>query len=476
MSERRSSFRPGYLAACAALAAGEAAGFVGCGLASLWPGAACAAALLLTFGYGLDRRALTLSGVCALGLALAWFSDSDRVELIDTLGRMNRPYETSLKVGKVECRGEWTTFTSSIAGMEVKAIIKRRRGLIRPRSGEIWRCAGWLGRGDVHDRGRRTFWIRGEGTFARREAPAKDSVVARVRRRLSRGLGVGIGREPVIADLNRAIFLGERERLPRELARVFTDAGTMHVFAISGLHVMVVAEILEFVLLFCFFPLRFTALAVVPALWCYVGMIGMGPSAVRAATMASLVCAAKLFGRRGDTLVAWALTFFVVHALDPAQLMKIGSVLSFSVMLGILLFLRWSRELKPNRVVAALGVSLAAWAAGTPIAAYCFGQITPGGLLANLAVIQIVPVTVVCSALGAVGSCVSGTVAGHFNNAAAMATELMIWVSRRVSEIPWANFEIGSPPPWAYAAWYAAFAAAAWAIKRMILKKRSILA
>jgi len=307
---------------------------------------------------------------------------------------------------------------------------------------------------------------------------AKRSSVAPIRRALSRRVAIGLGRERDIVALNRAILLGERGRLPPETRRTFVESGTIHVFAISGLHVMAVAGLLYWLLRMAFVPLRVAGAAAVPILWAYVWIVGLPPSAVRAATMATFYYAAPLFWRRPDGMKAWAATFFIVYLVDPTKICDVGCALSFTVMLAILLALECGKTLG-GAWTQSLCVAVAAWAAGVPIAAHVFGRVTPGGLLANLALLPSAAVTVVAGVLGLMASFVSETVAAHFNNLSALFTKAMVGVSAVVARLPGANVETGSWPTWVCLLWYVALVlvlALAWRWRLRREYARSVLA
>ena len=286
-------------------------------------------------------------------------------------------------------------------------------------------------------------------------AAAKRSAAAPLRRELSRRVAMGLGHDREMAALNRAILLGERGRLPPQLRRVFVESGTIHVFAISGLHVMAVAGLLYWLLRAMFVPLRLAGAVAVPILWAYVWIVGFPPSAVRAATMATFYYAAPLFCRRPDGVKSWVLTFLVVYLGDPTKICDVGCALSFVVMLAILLALECRGATGGARVQTLL-VTFAAWSAGVPIAAHVFGRITPGGLLANLLLLPSAAVTVVSGALGLAASFASATAAAHLNNLSALFTKAMVGVSSAVARLPGANCETGAWPTWACAIWYAA--------------------
>ena len=283
----------------------------------------------------------------------------------------------------------------------------------------------------------------------------RNSVAVPLRRELSRRVAIGLERESEMVALNRAILLGERRRLPPQARRTFVESGTIHVFAISGLHVMAVAGLLYWLLRICFVPLRLAGVVAVPILWGYVWVVGFPPSAVRAALMATFYYAAPLFWRRPSAIKAWALTFLIVYLGDPTKICDVGCALSFTVMLAILLALECGKSFG-DTWRQSLWVAFAAWAAGVPIAAHVFGRVTPGGLLANLVLLPSAVVTVVAGATGIVASFVSETVAAHLNNLSALFTKAMVGVSSAVARLPGANLETGSWPTWVCLVWYAA--------------------
>ena len=310
-------------------------------------------------------------------------------------------------------------------------------------------------------------WLRN----ARRRAPQQEMANA-VRRDFSRRIGIGLEHDRSVANLNRAILLGERDRLSRDTRDVFVASGTMHVFAISGLHVMMVAKVLVTLLACCFVPYRWVGLAAVPLLWGYVMTIGSPPSAVRAATMATFYCLAPVFWRRSNGVVAWSLTFFVVYLISPRMITDVGCALSFAVMLAIVLTGRQTRDL-PEGVRKAFLITFAAWAAGVPIAAHVFGRVTPGGLLANIPLVFAAQYSVVSGLVGILASYVSEPLAAHLNNFSALFTKAMVGISEGVSRLPGTNFATGAWSLWQCAEWYALFALILYLI-RSVRSRRAI--
>lgn len=276
-------------------------------------------------------------------------------------------------------------------------------------------------------------WLRASLRRAHRDADQSllGTGLVEAKADFSEHIAIGLEEESDVVALNRAILLGERARLPWKTKRMFIESGTIHVFAISGLHIMAIAQVFVLLMRFLLIPRRFAGLVSLPFLWGYVLMVGAPPSAVRAVIMASFYFGAALFCRRPNAIFSWTAAFLLSYGLNPLWVENVGCGLSFSVMLGIIL-------------AARLGfpISLAAWLSGLPLALAAFGRFTPGGLLANVFLIPAAAVTVVAGFLGMLFGFVSETLAAHLNNLAALFTEAMVFISTIVASFPWSNFEI----------------------------------
>ena len=284
-------------------------------------------------------------------------------------------------------------------------------------------------------------WMRGRVRQMQQSTVQSSEALRTTRRDFSRRIAIGLEHEYETVSLCRAILLGERSRLPKKTKQLFIESGTMHVFAISGLHVMAVAEVLSGLLGLLSIPLRWRGLVAIPCLWAYIALIGFPPSAVRAAVMATFKYLAPLCWRKGDGIRAWELTFLFIHVLNPLLIVNVGNALSFAVMLAIVLAGECAKDLPKFRQT--LLVTVITWAVGVPIAAHVFGRVTPGGMLANLVLIATAKLAVVSGTIGLLASSVSDTLAAHFNNFGALAIRAMTLVAEGVTLLPGTNFETG---------------------------------
>ncbi len=309
--------------------------------------------------------------------------------------------------------------------------------------------------------------------------PLADRFGTWAMRVLSRGLPV----EDQALQLLWAMTLGWRTALTGEVSDPFMRSGTMHVFAISGLHVALIAGLLVSVLRVCGVPRPWCAWIIIPLLWLYTGVTGWQASAIRSTIMMSVIVAGWWLARPPDLLNSIAAAAFIILIWDPAQLFQAGFQLSFAVVLSLALLgptldrwrhrifqfdpwipdslrPRWQRWLRRplDYLTTSAAVSLAAWLGSLPLIAVYFNLITPISLLANLVVVPLSSGALAC----AFGSLLAGPViplAGElFNHSAWFLMSAMIRASQWAADVPLGNMYVGTPSVAAILAYYGAFA------------------
>ena len=155
---------------------------------------------------------------------------------------------------------------------------------------------------------------------------------------LTEFLGEGVeGKAPEITGIFRAMLLGQKHELSDEHRSLFLQSGTMHLFAISGLHIAAIAFAIHTFLALLRLPrlIRFSAGLVL--LWLYVSVTGMAASAVRAFIMVALFQAAHTFRLPGNSLSALVTAAFIVLLLHPLQLFGAGFQMSYGIVASLLL-------------------------------------------------------------------------------------------------------------------------------------------
>lgn len=135
-----------------------------------------------------------------------------------------------------------------------------------------------------------------------------------------------------------AMLLGETSLLPREQQNDFMLTGTMHIFAVSGLHVSLFAGLFFALFSRVKLPYWSTAVATVFITLFYVLLTGAAPSAVRAWTMIVFLLASRLLGRNANPLNALVLSATVALWSDASLLASLGFQLSYGVVASIFLY------------------------------------------------------------------------------------------------------------------------------------------
>lgn len=278
--------------------------------------------------------------------------------------------------------------------------------------------------------------------------------------------------------LLHALLLGYRSELPLDLYRMFARTGTLHIFAISGLHVGVMAAILIAVLKLSGVSKPRWGLWLIPLLFFYVVSTGMKPSAFRAFTMASVYFSAPLVRRRPDPASAIALSAIILLVLNPFQLSDVGFLLSFTVVSGIVMvhafvvrringFYRpgWAMPLArlsgPRPLVAfvrTVGLlaltSAAAWIFSVPLTARFFNTVSPVALIGNLAIIPLTFMIVLTGCLTLLFAHFSSLLIIIFNGANRIFVGMLIHTIEKLGALPGAYSFVRAPSFGILVLWY----------------------
>lgn len=196
-----------------------------------------------------------------------------------------------------------------------------------------------------------------------------------------------------------ALMTGSQEDIDEETRRLFSATGSSHVLSISGLHFSFIYGMLYF--LFSFLGNNRKAklirqLIILPAIWIYAFITGLGPTVVRSVLMLSLWGVGEALFFRPFTLNTLSVAAFLMLLFNPLYLFDVGFQLSFSAVLSILLInpaltgLYQSRNPLLNYLWGLSTVSVSAQLGTIPFSLYYFGQFPLLFLPANLLIIPLV--------------------------------------------------------------------------------------
>ncbi len=191
--------------------------------------------------------------------------------------------------------------------------------------------------------------------------------------------------------LAMALLLGERQELSPDIYLDFQATGTVHILAISGLHIGILLLFLNFI----FKPVKrystvIFLLLTIGFLWFYALLTGFSPSVLRAVIMFSFLQVGLQSNRQTNIYNSLFLAALVMLLINPGYLYQVGFQMSFAAVLSIVgfypVFSRWL-PIK-NQIIKyftdLFWVTLSAQLGVLPLSLYYFHQFPSYFLLANL--------------------------------------------------------------------------------------------
>jgi len=217
----------------------------------------------------------------------------------------------------------------------------------------------------------------------------------------------------------KALTLGDKSDLNFNLKQAYTNAGVMHVLAVSGLHVGIIFLILNQFLGFMDvkYILKWVkTILILAVVWSFALLTGFTPSVQRASWMFSFIILAKAMKRNSSIINSISASAFLLMLFEPYVIFDLGFQLSYSAVLGIVLIypivypMILFRSKLMSKVWGLSLVSLSAQLATLPISIYYFHQFPNLFLAMNLFVIPIAFIVVLLSLSFAVSSLFLGKV------------------------------------------------------------------
>lgn len=250
--------------------------------------------------------------------------------------------------------------------------------------------------------------------------------------------------------VSKALLLGARGEISPETRQVFQEAGLVHVLAVSGLHVGIIAGVAFWIMKRIPGGIRSRSCALILIVWCYVVLTGAGASIIRAATMVSCVMMCRVIHRPAHSKNVVFFSAIVLLLLQPAWIGDPGFQLTFAATGGIvllypglqkrLLWIRWSW------LRNALTVSIAAQTATAPVSAWWFNRV---GLLSAIAGLPLIPVVSVAMVTGLTALCAAkipfaGPVLLRLHG---VCTAVLVQGAELETRIPGITLDVPTPSP-----------------------------
>ena len=210
---------------------------------------------------------------------------------------------------------------------------------------------------------------------------------------------------PDAASLSRALVLAERDGIDERLRSYFQATGSMHILAVSGMHIgLLILVLLRVFSMFSFWLQRRYAIAMILVLaWYYAFLTGFSASVVRSVFMFSILSLSHITGKNQDNLTALFFSAFCLLLYDPNFLFDIGFQLSYCAMFGITLYfepilnfvefpISWLQKIWQGTAL-----SLAATISTFPLCLYYFHLYPNYAIFANICLTSIASIVLIQS-------------------------------------------------------------------------------
>lgn len=256
-------------------------------------------------------------------------------------------------------------------------------------------------------------------------------------------------REPESLLMN-GLILGEKSAFSESLRQSFVDTGTIHIVALSGYNVTIVAEWI--MKIFSSFPKNIGIGAGMFSILLFVLMTGGSSTAVRAGIMASLALFARLIGRNYDVTRALILAGVFMILINPFVLVfDVSFQLSFIATVAVIFFtpkiekyFLWVTPRLGLRDI--ISVTCAAYVFVLPFILYKMGNLSLVALPANTMILPFIPFTMILGFL----TVLTGSIGYFFSIPFGYVSYLLLHYELSVisffSSIPFASLSIPNFP------------------------------
>jgi ComEC/Rec2-related protein len=280
----------------------------------------------------------------------------------------------------------------------------------------------------------------------------------------------GLEHSPDVTSSINGMVLGLRHQTAEDIEEPFQQTGTLHLFAVAGLHVGIVARLLWVLATVARLPRKSATALIIPALLFYSAITGLHTSSVRAAVMSAVLLGGFIVERKAFAFNSLAAAATLILWWDTNELFAVGFQLSFCVVAAILLlqepsFHFLSRRFEPDPflprslftprrralnssltwLARAGSVSFAAWIGSLPLMLWYYHLFTLISLVANLVVVPIAFFVLAGALLSLVTAPFSSWLSVVFNNANWALTKLILGAVSLFAQIPGGHFYVEHP-------------------------------
>lgn len=283
-----------------------------------------------------------------------------------------------------------------------------------------------------------------------------------------------------------AFLLGDRSLLSSEVRNAFIETGTMHVLAISGVHVTVLAMFVAGICRVLGGRGRFVVLVVLLVSAAYLAIADVRPPMTRAFVLIVVWAAEQWLVKRAISFNSLALAAIVILYLNPTDLFDVGAQLSFLAVATMIWWARLERRWLPGLFpsfrselpmhwlerfarrnwarlwrlgVRSLLLSIVIWLVTVPLVAATFHVVSPIGPMVNVPLAVVASPALWVGFLFVIAAPISTSLAGGLGVTLDWLLTAMLGIVRWAASVPYGHVYVPAPPEWWLHGIYAAIGA-----------------
>lgn len=193
----------------------------------------------------------------------------------------------------------------------------------------------------------------------------------------------------------KALLLGDKSSLTKNLKDSFRAAGLSHILCVSGMHLSILLGFVSIILKKLTVHKKLVGICVIGFCVFYMFFTGLSPSVIRAGIMACVTYTAFIFGRTSDSFISLFLAAAFMILLNPYVVLDISAQLSFVATFGVIMMSSLFENTKPKEtrfgkflhtLLSAVLINIGAVCFTLPISAFSFGTVSLVSFISTLCV------------------------------------------------------------------------------------------
>ena len=257
------------------------------------------------------------------------------------------------------------------------------------------------------------------------------------------------------------ICFGEDGKLSLSAVNDFRTCGVTHLFAVSGLHMTVLAQGILFLLKKCRVPRIGQSVLATGVLWAFMMIVGLSASVVRAGVLCTLVLAGNCLRRQADSRTSLGLALILLLVSNPFAAYDVGLLLSFVSTYGLLV---WSKPLQEllrripsdwmgnsfkklwKTIISGTAVTVAATFATAPVLILYFGTLSLVSVPANLLIMLPAEWILILGCLATLVVPVIPFVGNALLFFCGVLAKYILWICDKIATVPFSTASLKTLP------------------------------